>query len=91
MGKLQADVQEVVGALAEQDFAVLAITSAHLQTLAMLPTYPDHRDPFDHLLIAQAITEGATFMSADRHTPRYKVQFVTCSDPPAVDMSGDAG
>jgi hypothetical protein len=41
-----------------------------------------HRDPFDHLLIAQAIAEDATFISDDRHAPRYPVRLVTCSEPP---------
>ena len=38
-----------------------------------------HRDLFDHLLIAQAIAEDATFISEDRNTRRYPVQSVTCS------------
>jgi PIN domain nuclease of toxin-antitoxin system len=50
---------------------------AHLVTLAGLPMH--HRDPFDHLLIAQAMTEDATFMSEDRNATRYPVRTVTCS------------
>jgi PIN domain nuclease of toxin-antitoxin system len=41
-----------------------------------------HRDPFDHLLIAQAITEDATFISEDRKKARYRVRMVTCSGAP---------
>ena len=58
----------------------MGISPAHLVALAGLPLHPDHRDPFDHLLVAQAITEGATFVSEDRNIPRYAVPFVTCSD-----------
>lgn len=50
---------------------------AHLLELAALPFH--HRDPFDHLLIAQAVAEGATFLSQDQNTPRYPVQAITCS------------
>lgn len=52
-------------------FSWLGITPAHIETLATLPDHPDHRDPFDHLLIAQAIVEGATLVTADRFARRY--------------------
>ena len=42
--------------------------------LAGLPAH--HRDPFDHLLIA----EDAAFVSADRNAPAYPVRVVACSD-----------
>jgi PIN domain nuclease of toxin-antitoxin system len=32
------------------------------------------------MLIAQAITEEATFMSQDHHVARYKVRVIACSD-----------
>ena len=38
-----------------------------------------HRDPFDHLLIAQAIAEDAMFISEDRNAARYPARIVTCS------------
>ncbi len=44
--------------------------------------HADHRDPFDHLLIAQAMTSGALFVSDDRNVRRYPVRSVTCSNPP---------
>jgi PIN domain nuclease of toxin-antitoxin system len=37
-----------------------------------------HRDPFDHLLMAQAIVEGAVFVSEDRHNSEYGIQVVGC-------------
>jgi len=47
------------------DFELLEITDAHLVQLSRLPTVKDHRDPFDRLLIAQAITENLTLVSRD--------------------------
>jgi PIN domain nuclease of toxin-antitoxin system len=38
-----------------------------------------HRDPFDHLLIAQAIAEDATFISEDRNAARNPARIVSCS------------
>jgi PIN domain nuclease of toxin-antitoxin system len=77
IGKLQADIEEIIDAVQREGFIVLDIGMAHLVALAGLPTH--HRDPFDYLLIAQAITEDATFMSEDRNAARYPVRTVTCS------------
>jgi PIN domain nuclease of toxin-antitoxin system len=82
VGKLDADIKEIADAVRQEGFTVLDIGIAHLLTLRDLPAH--HRDPFDHMLIAQAIAEDATFISEDRNTPRYPVRFVTCSDKPAA-------
>ena len=84
VGKLDADIAEILDAVARDGFTLLDISPAHLKALADLPFHEDHRDPFDHLLVAQAISEGATFLSEDRHTPRYPVAFLTCSDTPTA-------
>ena len=77
VGKLTADMQEILNEIEVQAFELLPIDPAHLILLGALPAH--HKDPFDHLLIAQAFAEGATFMSEDRHVPAYGVLFVTCS------------
>ena len=46
-------------------FQVLAIDDVHLARYAALPQVPDHRDPFDRLLIAQALSENLTLVSRD--------------------------
>ena len=35
---------------------------------------PRHRDPFDRLLVAQALVEGLTLVSADPHVLAYDVK-----------------
>ena len=77
--KLVADIQEILNEMEAQDFELLEIGPAHLLALATLPMH--HKDPFDHLLIAQAIAEEAIFLSEDGYTPQYPVRYVTCSDP----------
>lgn len=77
VGKLEADIMQITDAVQQDGFALLDIRVAHLLTLVGLPLH--HRDPFDHLLIAQAITEDATFMSEDRNTAQYPVRSLTCS------------
>ena len=60
--------------LAANDFAVLDVTSEHVLALEALP--PHHRDPFDRLLIAQAITEGLDLVSADSAFAPYPVHCI---------------
>jgi PIN domain nuclease of toxin-antitoxin system len=78
-GKLLAELADILREIEAQAFTLLPIVQSHLLHLGKLPVH--HRDPFDHLLIAQAIVEGATFVSEDRHVPNYGVTFVTCSGP----------
>jgi PIN domain nuclease of toxin-antitoxin system len=49
----------------------LAITSSHALTAADLPAF--HRDPFDRILIAQAIVEGLVLVTADEAVREYSV------------------
>lgn len=50
--------------LLEQGFKELTIQADHVLTVQHLPRI--HRDPFDRLLVAQAIREGLSLLSADR-------------------------
>jgi PIN domain nuclease of toxin-antitoxin system len=78
VGKLAVDVAEVIDAVALEGFTRLDITFAHL--LALVRLRAPHRDPFDHLLIAQAVTEDAFFISDDRNAGAYPVRVVTCRE-----------
>jgi PIN domain nuclease of toxin-antitoxin system len=61
-------------ALRDEDFQMLPISFAHLRTLDALPQH--HRDPFNRLLIAQALTERLPIATADRRFAAYGVQIV---------------
>jgi PIN domain nuclease of toxin-antitoxin system len=50
--------------LARLDFRVLPLTLAHALAAGALDWA--HRDPFDRMLAAQALAEGATLVTADR-------------------------
>ena len=50
-------------AIADLGLALLPITVEYADAQAALPWH--HRDPFDRLLIAQALTEGIPIVSAD--------------------------
>ncbi|MGB7977174.1 MAG: hypothetical protein WCF81_23120 [Roseiarcus sp.] len=47
----------------------LAMTGTHVAALAGLPPIP--RDPFDRLLVAQAIVEGFTLLTSDPTVAKY--------------------
>ena len=49
----------------------LPITLAHIDRIQSLPFH--HRDPFDRMLIAQAMEEGMTVVTRDRHFASYGV------------------
>jgi PIN domain nuclease of toxin-antitoxin system len=68
LGKLQflQDFEEV---LAEEGFDLLPIGYRHLRALADLPLH--HRDPFDRVLIAQAVAERIPIATADRRFAIY--------------------
>jgi PIN domain nuclease of toxin-antitoxin system len=60
--------------LEKQQIGVLAIELAHLATVAKLPLH--HRDPFDRLIIAQAMAERLPVLSVDEVFDAYPVQRV---------------
>jgi PIN domain nuclease of toxin-antitoxin system len=63
------EMQQTVKALGAH---LLAIEPQHLQTLRTLPFVGDHRDPFDRLIISQAISEGFSLVGKDRGFPQYR-------------------
>ena len=56
-------------ALVDNGYAELPITSTHALGIDALP--PSHRDPFDRLLVAQAVAEGITLVTADPQVAAY--------------------
>jgi PIN domain nuclease of toxin-antitoxin system len=71
LGKLEFhdDFEEV---MAEEGFDLLPLTYPHLRCLNDLPLL--HRDPFDRLLIAQALAERLPIVTADRNFAAYGVE-----------------
>lgn len=76
VGKLGFDVERGMQAFAEAGFGLVSIKPAHLAAVARLPLL--HRDPFDRLIVAQALVEGMTIMTADPQLSRYKVDCIGC-------------
>jgi PIN domain nuclease of toxin-antitoxin system len=57
-----------------QSFSVLSVSFVHLRHIGTLPRV--HRDPFDRMMIAQALAEGIPIATGDRIFSGYGVQVV---------------
>jgi PIN domain nuclease of toxin-antitoxin system len=60
--------------LARNDIELLPLRLPHLSTVASLPFH--HRDPFDRMLIAQAMVEGVPIVSSDGAFDAYGIERV---------------
>jgi PIN domain nuclease of toxin-antitoxin system len=61
----------IPAALARTAFEVLAITVEHATRVESLP--PHHKDPFDRLLVVQAMIENAAVVSVDSQLDAYSI------------------
>ena len=74
VGKLviSRSTQVIIDELPSLSIQLLPILPKHIVYSETLPFH--HRDPFDRLIIAQAITEGYSLISKDRNLPLYPVK-----------------
>ncbi|HMD75886.1 MAG TPA: type II toxin-antitoxin system VapC family toxin [Terracidiphilus sp.] len=69
IGKLNANPRRVVQSMEAAGFEELPVFSRHTVLVADLPLY--HTDPFDRLLIAQAISEPLHLLTTDAQLKPY--------------------
>jgi PIN domain nuclease of toxin-antitoxin system len=69
--KLPATVAE---GIAQSGFQALPVTLDHVDRLRDLPLH--HKDPFDRMLVAQALSEDAALVTADETLARYGVRLM---------------
>lgn len=55
---------------------LLPITVSHILMLDQIPIQSNHSDPFDRLLIAQAISENIPILSRDTQFANYPIQVI---------------
>ena len=60
--------------IAENDFGILPVELTHALAVYGLPDPPGHKDPFDRLLVAQALSEDMALLSADEALDGYGVE-----------------
>jgi PIN domain nuclease of toxin-antitoxin system len=56
----------------DQDFRIIGVELEHCRAIQDLPFY--HKDPFDRMLIAQALQEKCAVIGSDEHFDAYGVQ-----------------
>lgn len=71
LGKLSAP-DDLPERISDEGFSWLAISPAHAWQVRDLPTH--HRDPFDRMLIAQALTEHLPVITTDSRFTEYGVE-----------------
>ncbi len=69
LGKIDADPDALVAAIDESGFIELPVRAAHAAYVARLPSI--HADPFDRLLVAQAIAEPLRLLTTDAKLKPY--------------------
>jgi len=79
LGKLDfggPPAQYVPRFMAKQNLRPLSVTHSHAAKVYDLPIY--HSDPFDRMLIAQALAEDMVILTSDRSFRKYPAELLWC-------------
>jgi PIN domain nuclease of toxin-antitoxin system len=75
LGRIEADLGALVREISQTDgFRILQIRPTHVLTLGELPQL--HKDPFDRMLVAQAVRDGRALVTRDTALAAYPVDVV---------------
>jgi PIN domain nuclease of toxin-antitoxin system len=74
IGILPETPERLSTTMADHGLSELVFSVRHAEALGGLP--PHHKDPFDRMIIAQALTEGLPVMTADQVFRDYGVQVI---------------
>lgn len=69
LGKISGDMDALIQEIHNSHFLELPVTNQHAATTLELPDI--HRDPFDRILIAQAVSEPLVLLTADPKLKKY--------------------
>lgn len=75
LGKLQVP-NDLAAQIKQKRFISLPISIDHAVMVETLPLY--HQDPFDRILIAQAVYEQLTIITRDRKFKVYDIKTIKC-------------
>lgn len=77
IGKLPGfdlSVEALLDRLEQDGFDVLPLTIQHIAAYDKITLFQSHRDPFDRMLLAIALSENIPIISADEHFALYSAQ-----------------
>ncbi|NOS88016.1 MAG: type II toxin-antitoxin system VapC family toxin [Methylococcaceae bacterium] len=73
-GKLKVDLEVLIQQLSENNFQQLILHTNHILALAKLPPY--HQDPFDRMIISQAMSEPLHLITHDKNVSSYDASII---------------
>ena len=76
LGIKETSAQDLKTACTALDIEVLQTEIKHIDLIRSLPRYKDHGDPFDRLIICQAMSEKLPLITSDGKMSRYGVQVI---------------
>ena len=78
VGKLQLDYsfESLLERISVTQAAIIPIEIESLDNYLDLPLFKEHRDPFDRILVAQAMDYSLDIVSRDKHFDLYSIQRV---------------
>lgn len=71
---LSMSLEDLVSVIEQSKAAILPISTRHALGVSKLPFH--HRDPFDRMLIAQALSDNLSIVSSDRSFAAYGVELL---------------
>ena len=72
--KIRSSISKIAETCEKEQFDILSIKPFHLDEIGRLPMI--HGDPFDRLIISQAIAENMVIITKDRTIPLYHVDIL---------------
>jgi len=72
--ELDLSIAILANLIEQDDFNLLVLQTRHIEAYSQIPLQPDHRDPFDRLLLASALSEKMAIISADASFKCYEPQ-----------------
>jgi PIN domain nuclease of toxin-antitoxin system len=75
IGKLAVRARDIYSRLNADDFELLPIAPEHFDLVETFRDAP-HGDPFDHLIVAQAMVAKASLMTSDAQLRHYDVRCI---------------
>ena len=73
-GKFKIDIREFINDLRDMNIFELSIKIEHILSLETLPNH--HKDPFDRMLVAQALSEPIKLLTHDKTLSKYSTDLI---------------
>ena len=72
--EIQLTIPELIAEIRQDGYRVLSIQNAHISAYNQIPFFDNHKDPFDRLILATALSENLPVISADENFRLYVPQ-----------------